>query len=178
MLPATDRSNSDGPYYLMTWDFPFLSDGFNATGKLGDRDDGITFWGDIGKFKYWVGVYEGNEHATAGGHDAMLYAARVQYDFLDAESGYYLSSTYYGDKNVLAVGLVANYQAKRRGRTRIPSGSATSPWTSSGRELGDGVATVEAAFYYYGRHGYDAGLGEPALRHRRRYGRALRRWPT
>jgi len=160
MLPATDRSNSDGPYYLLTWDFPFLSDGFNATGKLGDRDDGITFWGDIGKFKYWVGVYEGNEHAGAAVHDAVLYAARVQYDFLDPESGYYLSSTYYGEKNVLAVGLVANYQSRAAGTTLDPVGfgNVALDFLWEGK-LGDGVATVEAAFYYFGRHGYDAVAG-------------------
>jgi len=158
MLPATDRSNSDGPYYLSTWDFPFLSDGFNAAGKLGDRDDGITFWGDVSAFKYWVGVYEGNDHAapTATVGDRLLYSARVQYNFLDTEPGYYLQSTYYGDKKILAVGLVANYQG---GGTGIPAGGVTGMgnvaldflWED---KVGDGVVTVEAAYYYFGRHGF------------------------
>jgi hypothetical protein len=160
MLPATDRSNSDGPYYLATWDFPFLSDGFNAAGKLGDRDDGITLWGDVGNFKYWVGAYEGNENAAAGLRDNLLYAARVQYDFMDAETGYYLTSTYYGDKKVLALGLVGNYQ-------RLAAGGAVNPkpmgnvavdllWEQKLDALGGGVPTVELAYYYFGRHGMDA----------------------
>jgi hypothetical protein len=162
MLPATDRSNSDGPYYLATWDFPFLSDGFNATGKLGDRDDGITLWGDIGHFKYWVGAYEGSERAPGVNvHDALLYAARVQYDFMDPETGYYLTSTYYGDKKVLAVGLVANYQSNAAGPNGNPVGFGNIAldflWEQKLDFLGDGVATVEAAYYYFGRHGFNAG---------------------
>ncbi len=157
MLPATDRSNSDGPYYLATWDFPFLSDGFNATGKLGDRDDGITLWGDVGHFKYWVGAYEGNEHAGAAVHDNLLYAARVQYDFFDDEKGYYLTSTYYGDKKILAVGLVANYQGRAAGTVANPVGFGNICldvlWE---QKIGDGVITVEADFYYFGRHGFSA----------------------
>jgi len=161
MLPATDRSNSDGPYYLATWDFPFLSDGFNAAGKLGDRDDGITFWGDIGNYKYWAGVYEGNQNSAAGLRDNLLYAARVQYDFMDAETGYYLTSTYYGEKKILALGLVANYQ-------RLAAGGAVNPkpmgnvavdflWEQKLEALGGGTPTVELAYYYFGRHGMNAG---------------------
>ncbi|HZE99601.1 MAG TPA: hypothetical protein VE981_21525 [Planctomycetota bacterium] len=162
MLPATDRSNSDGPYYLSTWDFPFLSDGFNAAGKLGDRDDGITFWGDVGAFKYWAGVYEGNDHGapTAAFGDRLLVAGRVQYNFMDPEPGYYLQSTYYGDKNILAIGLVANYQG---GGTGIGAGTGVTGfgnvavdflWEQKLSFLADGTATVEAAYYYFGRHGF------------------------
>jgi hypothetical protein len=162
MLPATDRSNSDGPYYLATWDFPFLSDGFNAAGKLGDRDDGITFWGDIGNYKYWVGVYEGNENAAAGGRDSLLYAARVQYDFMDAETGYYLSSTFYGEKKVLALGLVANYQRNAAGGGANPKSMGNVAvdflWEQKLDALGGCTPTVEAAYYYFGRHGMDAGV--------------------
>lgn len=160
MLPATDRSNSDGPYYLNNWDFPFLSDGFNAAGTTGDRDTGLTFWGDIGNFKYWAGLYEGNDHGapTATIGDRLLYAARVQYNFFDPEPGYYLQSTYYGEKKILAIGLVANYQG---GATVVPAGGFTSMgnvavdflWEEKLAFLADGTATVEAAYYYFGRHG-------------------------
>ncbi len=167
MLPATDRSNSDGPYYLSTWDFPFLSDGFNAAGKLGDRDDGVTFWGDVNAFKYWVGVYEGNDHGApfANKGDRLLYSARVQFNFMDAEPGYYLQSTYYGDKKILAVGLVANYQGIGTG---TPAGGVTAMgnvavdflWED---KIGEGVATVEAAYYYFGRHGFSGPTTPGAL---------------
>jgi hypothetical protein len=165
MLPATDRSNSDGPYYLNTWDFPFLSDGFNTAGTTGDRDTGITFWGDVGNLKYWAGIYEGTDNGapTAAVGDRLLVAARIQYNFFDAEPGYYLQSTYYGEKRILAIGLVANYQG---GATNVPTGGVTSMgnvavdflWEEKMAMLGDGVPFVEAAYYYFGRHG----IGEPA----------------
>lgn len=160
MLPACDRSNSDGPYYLSTWDFPFLSDGFNAVGTLGDRDTGITFWGDIGHFKYWAGIYEGNEHAAAGRRDDLMYAARIQYDFMDAESGYYLTSTYYGDKKVLAVGLVANYQTNAAGTAALPMAYGNVAIDFLWEQKFDfGTPNVELAYYYFGRHGFDAVVG-------------------
>jgi len=164
-LPATDRSNSDGPYYLSTWDFPFLSDGFNATGKLGDREDGITVWGDVGNFKYWVGVYEGFEHGTPTANigDALLYAARVQYNFLDAEPGYYLQSTYYGEKSILAIGLVANYQANAAGGAieHANYGNVELDFLFEKKLdfLLDGTLTVEAGLYYFGRQGFGAAEG-------------------
>jgi hypothetical protein len=161
LLPATDRSNFDGPFYISSWDFPFLSDSFNnsSSSNVGDRDTGITVWGDVDHFKYWVGAYEGNAH---GGPDArigdrLLYAARVQYDFFDAETGYYLQSTYYGDKRVLAVGLVANYQGSAAATTANPKPSGNVCFDALWEDkLGDGVATVEADYYYFGRHGFGA----------------------
>jgi hypothetical protein len=162
LLPATDRSNSDGPFYLSTWAFPALSVGFNAagTGTNGLRDTGVTFWGDISNFKYWAGMYEG--HARTTGQDELLYSARVQYDFMDAETGYYLSSTYYGDKKILAVGLVANYQRNAAGAGvaagfNKPFGNVAIDFLFEEKlsALGDGTLTAEAAFYYYGRHGLD-----------------------
>jgi hypothetical protein len=159
MLPATDRSNSDGPYYLATWDFPFLSDGFNAAGQLGDRDDGVTLWGDVGNFKYWVGAYEGSQANNTVGHDSLLYAARVQYDFMDAETGYYLTSTYYGDKKILALGLVANYQRLAAGNVVAkPMGNVAVDflWEQKLEALGGCTPTVELAYYYFGRHGMDS----------------------
>src|SRR5579864_1011893 len=161
LLPATDRSNFDGPFYLSSWDFPFLSDSFNnsSSGNVGDRDTGITIWGDVDHFKYWVGAYEGNGH---GGPDArigdrLLYAARVQYDFFDTENGYYLQSTYYGDKRILAVGIVANYQGSAAATTANPKPSGNACFDILWEDkLGDGVATVEADYYYFGRHGFGA----------------------
>lgn len=164
-LPATDRSNSDGPYYLSTWDFPFLSDGFNATGKLGDREDGVTVWGDVGNFKYWVGAYEGFDHGTptANFGDALLYAARVQFNFLDPEPGYYLTSTYYGEKSILAIGLAANYQANAAGGAieHANYGNIVLDFLFEKKLdfLLDGTLTVESAFYYYGRSGFGAAEG-------------------
>jgi len=40
----------------------------------------------------------------------MIGAARVQFDLWDKEDGYYLNGTYYGDKNLLAIGAASQIQ--------------------------------------------------------------------
>jgi hypothetical protein len=160
LLPATDRSNFDGPFYLACWDFPALSDAFNATGKTADRDNGVTVWGDVDKFKYWGGVYEGLQPGP-GAH--LLWAGRVQYDLMDDEKGYYLQSTYYGSKKILAVGLAANYQVDAAGPAgnHVPMGNVSLDilFEESLSQLGNGVLTFEFAYYYFGRHGYSNTVG-------------------
>jgi len=41
----------------------------------------------------------------------VLWAGRVQLDFWDPEPGYYLNGTYYGEKDLLAIGLAAQNAA-------------------------------------------------------------------
>src|SRR5262249_42402685 len=84
------------------------------------------------------GVYDG-ESATGNGD--VISAGRAQYDFWDPEPGHYMNGTFYGDKNVLAVG----------GAIQGQSGNAA--WNGDflmERKLGGGGAvSVEAEF---GRH--------------------------
>ena len=53
------------------------------------------------KVKVSAGGFDGK---SATGNPKLLGAARVQIDFWDPEDGYYLNGTYYGDKNLLAIG--------------------------------------------------------------------------
>jgi len=163
MLPACDRSNSDGPYYLSSWDYPELSFTFtNAFGAGFGRDDGITLWGDIQKFKYWVGAYEGLSNGPGPNTaDHLLYAARVQYDFLDPEKGYYLSSTYYGEKSILALGVAVNYQAGIAGALGDEKNELNLDIDALFEKKFDfGTPTVEVAYYMFKRGGYgSAGVG-------------------
>ena len=113
-LPPSDRSNLYGPYYAHHWavytdgvqdGYPFVFQG---------RDNGVVYWGDFAKkVKVSVGAFDG---ASATGNPKILGAARVQIDFWDSESGYYLNGTYYGDKNLLAIG----------GATQVQSGATAS----------------------------------------------------
>ena len=78
-------------------------------------------------------------------------AARVQIDFWDPEDGYYLNGTYYGDKNLLAIG----------GATQVQSGNtATTVDFLLERKLPNGgVVTIESEYSNYNRlGGYDAAL--------------------
>jgi hypothetical protein len=106
-LPPSDRANLYGPYYSN--EFKVYTDGiqdgypFVATG----RDNGVLYWGQFQKVKVSAGVFDGK---TATGSSKMLGAARVQIDFWDKEDGYYLNGTYYGDKNLLAIGGATQFQ--------------------------------------------------------------------
>jgi hypothetical protein len=107
MLPPSDRANLYGPYYANEW--AVYTDGvqdgypFVATG----RDNGVLYWGQFGILKASAGAYDG---PSATGNKKVLAAGRVQLDFWDKESGYYLNGTYYGDKNLLAVGAAGQVQ--------------------------------------------------------------------
>ena len=111
MLPPSDRANLYGPYYSNEWavftdglqdGYPFVSAG---------RDNGVLYWGQFNKVKLSGGVYDG---PTATGRSTVLTAGRVQVDFWDPEGGYYLNGTYYGAKNLLAIGLAGQVQGDDR----------------------------------------------------------------
>src|SRR6266545_1643325 len=106
-LPPSDRANLYGPYYAHHW--AVYTDGvqdgypFVATG----RDNGAVYWGQFGKVKVSGGAFDG---ASATSDDTLIAAGRVQVDFWDPEPGYYLNGTFYGDKNILAIGAAGQVQ--------------------------------------------------------------------
>ncbi len=155
-LPPSDRSNLSGPYYLNSWNFPFVQ---MYPAIFAGRDDGAAVWGMIGggRFKYQVGAFQG-EGAIPGGpnqKEDLLYAGRLTLNLWDPEAGYYNSSTYYGSMNVLALGLVAMSQKSAVGTAATPGDF--SGWNADllvERNLGSaGVPTFEAAYYHYDNDG-------------------------
>ena len=74
----------------------------------------------------------------------VLGAGRVQVDFWDPEGGYYLNGTYYGDKNLLAIGAAGSGAGQRQdglqrrlparaeaaGRRRVSRSRASTPTTT------------------------------------------------
>lgn len=148
-LPPSDRANLYGPYYSHHWavytdgvqdGYPFVTTG---------RDDGAMYWGQFGKVKLSGGVFDG---ASSTGNDKVLVAARAQVDFWDKEDGYYLNGTYYGGKNLLALGGAVQAQDGNTASTadfllekKLPNGASYS---------------VEAEFANYDQlGGYDAKYG-------------------
>ncbi len=152
-LPPSDRSNLNGPYYLSTWEYPMVS---AYPSIVAGRDDGLALWGEIegGQMKYQVGMFEGrdgNNITSPNREDMPLVAGRFTYNFIDPESGYYNSGTYYGSKDILTLGAVFQWQA-----------DGVSSATNAGDFLGvnvdvlfetkvknGGVVTVEGAVYNY-----------------------------
>jgi len=154
-IPPSDRSNLDGPYYLNAWLFPYTQLGYNNIFQ--GRDDGAALWGQQGDgaFKWSVGLFDGeNTGAVAGpghpGSDNLMFAGRVVVNLLDPEPGYYNSSTYYGEKDILAIG--AAYM--RRSEMLVGPAGGTTDYTAWNldflfeQELDNcGVVSVEAAYY-------------------------------
>lgn len=153
-LTPSDRANLDGPYYLSTWDYPGLVSRY--PGLFAGRDNGVMVNGQVqgGKFKYSFGAYEGSPNVPGTG-DNMLYAARFVGNFLDPEPGFYNGSTYYGDKDILALGFVIQHQADV-----VTVGGSPEAFTGYNfdllfeKKLADaGVVTIEGAFYDYDYNG-------------------------
>jgi hypothetical protein len=147
-LPPSDRANLYGPYYAHHWatyqdgvqdGYPFVAVG---------RDNGMAYWGDFGKVKVSAGGFDG---ASLTGNPKVLGAARVQVDFWDKESGYYLNGTYYGGKNILALGGAIQGQSGNK---------ATTVDFLMERKLPDGsVVSIESEWANYdGLGGYDSGF--------------------
>ena len=145
-LPPSDRANLYGPFYSHHWavyadgvqdGYPFIFQG---------RANGAAYWGQFDKVKLSAGAFDG--HSTTG-ISSLIGAGRVQVNFWDQEPGYYLNSTYYGEKNILAFGLA--------GQTQAESGNAYSADLLMERKVpGGGAVTLEAEWARYdGLGGYD-----------------------
>ncbi len=156
-LPPSDRSNLDGPFYLAAWNFPFVS---NYPAIFAGRDDGVALWGETElqgtQVKYQVGAFQGcNDGAAcdtgANTEDDLLYAGRVTVNLWDPEPGYYNASTYYGEKDILAIGLVVQTQSDAVGTAADPKDFFG--WNLDGlmekKLANDGVVSLEGAYYDY-----------------------------
>jgi hypothetical protein len=151
LLPPSDRANLYGPYYAHHWGV--FTDGIQnghpsilIGGVPTGRDDGVVYWGDFIKVKLSLGAFDG---ASLTGNAKILGAGRIQIDFLDSESGYYLNGNYYGDKDLLAIGVASQVQS---GRT-----ATTADFLFDKKLAGGGVVSVESEYANYNRlGGYDA----------------------
>jgi hypothetical protein len=142
-LPPSDRAAMHGPFYSHEWNvytdgiqdgYPFIYQG---------RDDGVLYWGDFAKkVKVSAGAFDGGS-ATA--KREVIAAARVQIDFWDPEDGYYLNGTYYGDKNLLAIGGATQYQD---GHT-----ASTIDFLLEKKLPNSGVVSIQSEYANYNRLG-------------------------
>jgi hypothetical protein len=166
LLVPSDRSNFCGPFFSIPWNYPgfyFL----NApplgprTGPTG-RDQGITAWGNAldDKLKYYVGAYGIDKD------DHPYESARISYTLQGAEPGYFGSSTYYGAKNIVTIGVGEQYLSKYASTPSIdlatgqPKDTVTFMADVFAEEnVGGGTLTLEGDFYKF-TDGYSFG---PAL---------------
>ncbi|HKQ83404.1 MAG TPA: porin [Steroidobacteraceae bacterium] len=155
-LPPSDRANLYGPYYASHWGVfqDGVQDGYPF--ETAGRADGVMYWGQFGIAKVSAGVFDvpGTKQQPGGNPDAekVLGAARVQLDFWDPEGGYYLNGTYYGEKDLLAVGVAGQV---------VDDDEAYSIDFLLEKKLASlGVVTVEAEYAMYdGLGGYGTPIG-------------------
>jgi hypothetical protein len=166
MLVPCDRSNFSGPFFMSPWNYPgvfSVPNGgfaliFPGEGPFG-RNTGGTVWGAIekGLFKYYVGAYN-----LANVAQSPMYSGRLNFSPIGGEPGYYHSSTYYGDKDVLAIGVGAQFQAHGSigappAVAGVPTGAPapTDDFSDINADIlaefkvGDSVLTGEGAVYHF-----------------------------
>ncbi|ACB94627.1 hypothetical protein [Beijerinckia indica] len=175
MLPPSDRSNLDGPFYLSQWYYPFVS---QYPSRFNGRDIGATVWGKVldQKLVYSAGIFAGHNLGTYRGYPDPgvdpstfayygpsnqgrnpLFAGRLVYNFWDPEpvDAYYTASTYYGKADILSIGIAGMFQQDGVGNA-INRGNYGA-WNVDAlmeKKLGDyGVITLEGAYYRYDTSG-------------------------
>ena len=142
-LPPSDRANLNGPYYAHHW--AVFTDGVQDgyPGIFQGRANGAMYWGQFGKVKLSGGAFDGQ---TLTGDDTVMVAGRAQVDFWDPEGGYYLNGTYYGDKNLLAIGVAGQKQGEDKS-------AYNADFLLERKVKGGGAYTVEAEWAKYDRLG-------------------------
>ena len=118
LLVPSDRSNFSGPFFISPWNYPGVYSVGAAGGFIGPKtgatgsDDGAVVWGQFvgGKAKYFLGAFN-----LDNVKQSPLYSGRVNIALLGAEPGFWGSSTYYGDKDVVAIGGGYQYQKSGSG---------------------------------------------------------------
>jgi hypothetical protein len=148
-LPPSDRANLSGPYYQNAWNYPTTVNGYPSI--YAGRADGAAVWGQVnkGQLKYQAGVFTTDPTVVIG---QAIYALRMVFNFLDPEPGYYNSSTYYGSKDVLALGGAVQYK-----KTVDPAGVLPDKKLAGfnldllfeKKIVGADVLTLEGAYYNF-----------------------------
>jgi hypothetical protein len=142
-LPPSDRANMYGPYYAHHW--AVFTDGVQDgyPGIFQGRANGAMYWGQFGKVKVSGGAFDGK---SLTGDTTVLGAGRVQVDFWDAEGGYYLNGTYYGGKNLLAIGVAGQVQGS-------DNHAASVDFLLERKVAGGGAFSIESEYAKYDKLG-------------------------
>ena len=148
-LPPTDRSNLSGPFFINAWEFPFVQYTNGYYDIFQGRDDGVALYGETGEdvqLKRSFAVMEAYDTNNVGGDDNLWLLGRVVLNLLDREHVYFNDSTYYGAKDIAAVGVTFSNQSDAHG-----AGLDYTAWSMDflyERKLeSGGVITGEAAYY-------------------------------
>jgi hypothetical protein len=121
MLPPSTHNAVQGAGTLYSWDYfnnSFRnSNSFNSAGAPVGRDAGVQLRGLVldGRLEYRAGLFQGRRNApimdgNVGARNFFRFAARVQGNLLDPETGFFYAGTYLGTKKVLSLGATIDVQ--------------------------------------------------------------------
>ena len=161
MLVPSDRSNFSGAWFMSPWAYPgFFVPGAPPIGPRQGafgRNDGATVWGQFGGglLKYYVGAFDLTQKDAAGNSQSPLFTSRINLSLINPEPGYYHSSTYYGGKDIFAIGLSGQYKKDGSVAAPLVAGGAPQLANYTGgsvdvlfeKNLGVGTIDLEGAFY-------------------------------
>ncbi len=114
-IPFTRNYGTTSTKALLTTDLDWTQGGVRGNifypSKVG-RDDGATLWGNLfkGMFQYRFMVGEGVENTAQNPDDNLRFAGRMSANLFEPETGWFNQGTYLGEKQILAIGLGADYQ--------------------------------------------------------------------
>lgn len=164
-LSPSDRANMAGPYYSMGGGYwANIASRYGWNGGIIGRDDGVALVGSAfdSKLAYSFGAFEGDNifrfsgvgalSETFGDKDKLMYAGRLQYDFWDAEPGYYGTGNYFGAKDILAIGIAGRSKKDGVVGSTLAVGDYSSysvDFLLEKKAVGPGTASFEAAYYDY-----------------------------
>jgi hypothetical protein len=150
LLVPVDRANASGPFFMIPWNYPgFLRVGGDQVvsaplaGPYG-RNNGAVVWGDIsgGKLTYLAGVFDNAAVTTS-----PLFSGRVRLALWDPEPGFWGNGSYFGDKDLLSIGVGGQFQ--NNGPTGTKDWAEVNVDVLVEKKLGGGsFVTGEAAYYH------------------------------
>lgn len=161
LLVPVDRSNAAGPFFMIPWYYPgFLTVGDTTVvmapreGPNG-RNRGAVLWGEFfgGKLKYLAGGFDNGDKTTT-----PLWSGRLVAAIIGEEPGFWGNSSYFGEKDVLAIGAGEQYQ--KDGSVGAPPAAGGPAPTDDYSEFnadilaefrygGGGWVTAEGAYYRF-----------------------------
>jgi len=110
LLVMADRYSPSGPWGLDEWFYPGLFPGappaLPKSGPSG-RDYGVAAWGAPlgGHVKYYAGAYQLQDPMLS-----PLLSGRLQVSLLSPEPNWFHRTTYYGERDLISIGVGGQYQ--------------------------------------------------------------------
>jgi len=145
LLVPVDRSNASGPFFMIPWNYPGFFGGAVLAPREGPsgRNNGVVVWGDInaGQLTYLVGAFDNAAVASS-----PLFSGRLRLALLDTEPGFWGNGSFFGDKDMLSIGIGGQYQKSPMGKDYAEVNADV----LFEKKLGGGsFVTAEGAFYHF-----------------------------